>query len=181
MRKELLIKGRSLTGTSDLTLLAPIKPGLVSSLDSITYKSRVKRLMKTLQGGRTSMHEYSSYRPLSDAVERVAVIQSFRVAVLEPEDKVLLAVTFDGTWESYIRILWQKVGTLLDIIFCNTEGYVVSTASFEAWADWVRRVQVETGFFYTTHGLTVDDVAYLRDEERLHRLPPDGRDRKSVV
>jgi deferrochelatase/peroxidase EfeB len=174
VRKELLIKGRSLTGTSDLTLLAPIKPGLVSSLDSITYKSRVQRLLKTLQGGRTSLHEYSSYRPLSDAVERVAVIQSFRVAVLEPEDKVLLAVTFDGTWESYIRILWQKVGTLLDIIFCNTEGYVISTASFEAWADWVRRVQVETGFFYTTHGLTVDDVAYLREEERIHRLPPDG-------
>lgn len=174
MQKELVVKGRSLTGTSDLTLLAPIIPGLVSSLDSLTYKTRVKRLLKTLQGGRVSMHEYSAYRPLSDAVERVAVIHSFRVVVLEPEDKVLLAVTFDGTWESYIRVLWQKVGTLLDIIFCNTEGYVVSTGSFEEWTGWVRRVQVETSFYYNTHGLTVDDVAYLRDEERIHREPGQG-------
>ena len=174
MQKELVVKGRSLTGTSDLTLLAPIIPGLVSSLDALTYKTRVKRLLKTLQGGRASMHEYASYRPLSDAVERVAVIHSFRVVVLEPEDKVLLAVTFDGTWESYIRVLWQKVGTLLDIIFCNTQGYVVSTGSFEEWTGWVRRVQVETSFFYNTHALTVDDVGYLRDEERIHRGPAQG-------
>ncbi|MBC8057444.1 MAG: hypothetical protein H7Y61_12790, partial [Rhizobiales bacterium] len=172
MRAELLIKGKSLTGTSDLTLLAPILPGLVPSLDSITYKTRVKRLLRTLQGGRVSLHEYAAYRPLSDAVERVAAIHSFRVAVLEPENKVLLAVTFDGTWESYIRVLWQKVGTLLDIIFCSTEGYVVShTASFEAWTGWVRRVQVETSFYYNTHGLTVPDAAYLRGEEEIHRTP----------
>lgn len=175
VRKELVVKGKSLTGTSDLTLLAPLIPGLVPSLDAITYKTRAKRLMKTLQGGRVSLHEYSAYRPISDAVERVAMIHSFRVAVLEPEDKVMLAVTFDGTWESYIRVLWQKVGTLLDIIFCNTQGYELSTSSFEAWTAWVRRVQVETSFFYNTHGLTVDDVAYLREEERIHRrLPQPG-------
>jgi Dyp-type peroxidase family len=174
VRRELVIKGKSLTGTSDLTLLAPIIPGLVASLDSMTYKSRVKRLLRTLQGGRASMHEYAAYRPLSDSVERVAVIHSFRVVVLEPENKVLLAVTFDGTWESYIRVLWQKVGTLLDIIFCNTEGYVLSTGSFEEWTAWVSKVQVETSFFYNTHGLTVDDVAYVREEERIHRLPGDA-------
>jgi hypothetical protein len=37
MRAELVIKGKSLTGSSDLTLLAPIKPGLVPSLEAITY------------------------------------------------------------------------------------------------------------------------------------------------
>lgn len=169
MRAELVIKGKSLTGTSDLTLMAPIIPGLVSSLESLTYKTRAKRLLKTLQGGRASMHEYAAYRPLSDAVERVAKIHSFRVAVLEPENKILLAVTFDGTWESYIRVLWQKVGTLLDIIFCNSEGYVLSTNSFEAWTGWVYRVQVETAFFFNTHGVTVEDVHYLKAEESTQR------------
>ncbi|WP_443082867.1 hypothetical protein, partial [Variovorax sp. WDL1] len=173
MRAELVIKGKSLTGSSDLTLLAPIKPGLVPSLDAVTYKTRAKRLLKTLQGGRASLHEHTLLRPISDAVERVAKIHSFRVAVLEPEDKILLAVTFDGTWEAYIRVLWQKVGTLLDVIFCNSEGYVVShDAGFDAWAGWVRKVQVETAFYYNTHGLTVEDARYLRDEERLHRQPP---------
>ena len=35
-------------------------------------------------------------RVLSDAVERVGVIHSVGIAVLEPEDKVLLTATFDG-------------------------------------------------------------------------------------
>ncbi|MDE2629023.1 MAG: hypothetical protein KGL99_17895 [Burkholderiales bacterium] len=170
MRAELVVKGRSLTGSSDLTLLAPIKPGLVPSLDTVTYRTRAQRLLKTLNGGRASMHEYALQRPLSDAVERVTKIHSFRVAILEPENKVLLAVTFDGTWESYIRVLWQKVGTLLDVIFCNTEGYVVSHGhGFDAWAAWVRKVQIETEFFFNTHALTVEDVQYLRGEELVHR------------
>ena len=47
MRTELLVKSRSLTGSSGLTLLAPIKAGLVPSLDTLSYKTRVKRLLKT--------------------------------------------------------------------------------------------------------------------------------------
>ncbi|MDM0110590.1 Dyp-type peroxidase [Variovorax sp. J22R133] len=179
MRQDLLIKGRSLTGSSDLTLFATIKPGFVPSLDAITYKTRAKRLMQMLTGGRASLHEYALYRPLSDSVERVAVIHSFRVLVQEPEDKIMLAVTFDGTWESYIRILWQKVGTLLDIIFCNTEDYVNSqSAGFEAWANWVRRVQTETHFYFNTHGLTVPDAAYLRAQDAICRFAdsPHSRD-----
>ncbi|MBI5256338.1 MAG: Dyp-type peroxidase [Burkholderiales bacterium] len=183
MRAELITKSRTLVGASDLTLLAPVKPGLVPSLDTLTYRTRTKRLLKTLNGGRSSLHEYALVRPLSDGVERVAKIHSFRVTVLElrdllpegervtppPTDLVLLAVTFDGTWESYIRVLWQRVGPLLDIIFCNTAGYVLSTHSFEAWCGWVQRVQVETAFFFHTHGLTVEDAHALRATEHLQR------------
>lgn len=173
MRNELVVKSRGLKGASDLTLLAPIKPGLVPSLEVVTYKTRVKRLMKTLNMGRSSAHEYALLRPISDAVERVRVIHSFRVMVLEPEDKILLAVTFDGTWESYIRTLWQKVGTLLDVIFCNSDGYVTAAENgFEAWCAWVRRVQVETEFFYSTPGFTGDDFYYLREAENLHQRCP---------
>ena len=173
MRKELIFKTKSLAGSSDLTLLAPIKPGLVPSLESVTYKTRIKRLLKTLNAGRASSHEYALLRPISDAVERVGKIHSVRVAVLEPEDKVLLAVTFDGAWDSYIRVLWQKVGALLDVIFCNTVDYVSARDHcFEDWADWARRVQIETGFFYGLPGVTVDDVRYLRSEEALRREKP---------
>lgn len=179
MRKELIVKSKTLVGSTDLTLLAPMKLGLVPSLDAVTYKTRVKRLLKTLNLGRTSAHEYALLRPFSDAVERVGKIQSVRVAVVEPadggRDQVLLAVTFDGTWESYIRVLWQKVGTLLDVIFCNTEGYVSAyDHSFDEWAAWVRSVQIETSFFYGMPGLSVDDVQYLRGEERRHRAEPAG-------
>jgi Dyp-type peroxidase family len=173
MRSELLVKTRSLSGSSDLTLLAPIKQGLVPSLESVTYKTRVKRLLKTLNAGRSSSHEYALLRPISDAVERVGKIHSVRVAVLEPEDKVLLAVTFDGAWDSYIRVLWQKVGALLDVIFCNTIDYVSAyDHSFEEWVAWAHRVQVETAFFYGKPAHTVDDVFYLKEQETLHRKSP---------
>lgn len=173
MRSELIIKSRSLAGSSDLTLLAPIKPGLAPSLESVTYKTRVKRLLALLNTGRSSTHEYSLIRPFSDAVERVGRIHSVRVAVVEPEDKVLLAVTFDGPWESYIRILWQKVGALLDVIFCNTENYVSAyDHSFEQWLEWAHRVQIETSFFYAMPAVTVDDVRYQKSAESLHREHP---------
>lgn len=172
MRKELIVKSRSLGGVSDLTLLAELEDGFVPALDAVTYKTRVKRLLKTLSLGRASSHEYALLRPFSDAVERVGKIHSVRVAVVEP-NKVLLAVTFDGSWEAYLRVLWQKVGALLDVIFCNTKNYPAACDSpFEEWSAWVRRVQIETDFFYGMPRLTVDDVQYLRRHEQIHRTVP---------
>src|SRR4051812_38114149 len=169
MHRDIIVKGRGLGGSSDLTLLAPIKPGFVESLESVTYKTRIKRVLETLHGARTMAHEHHTARLLSDSVERVGAINSVRVAVLEPEDKVLLAVTFDGVWESYIRVLWQKVGALLDVIFCNTVDYVTAyDHTFEEWVGWANRVQVETAFFYGMPS-TVDDVKYLRAQEALYR------------
>ena len=83
--------------------------------------------------------------------------------MLEPEDKVLLTVTFDGAWESYVRIIWQKVTRLLDLVFCNTEGYVLGYEnSYEEWGVWLKQAQSEAYFLYATPGLTVDDTRYLQ-------------------
>ncbi len=177
MRTELIVNTKSLGGTSDLTLLAPIREGFVPSLESVTYKTRVKRLLKALNVGRSSSHEYALLRPFSDAVERVGRIHSVRVAVLEPENKVLLAATFDGAWESYIRVLWQKVGSLLDVIFCNTENYDCACENtFDVWLAWARRVQIETHFFYSIPEVSVGDVRYLRSAEALIRKVPALKD-----
>lgn len=168
MQRDIVVKSRGLGGSADLTLLAPIKPGFIESLESVTYKTRIKRVLETLHGGRTMAHEHHTARLLSDSVERVGTIHSVRVAVLEPEDKVLLAVTFDGSWESYIRVLWDKVGTLLDLIFCGTVDYVTAhDHSFDEWLVWARRVQVETGFFYGPPDSTARDVLYQRRVEPM--------------
>lgn len=175
MQRDIVVKGRSLGGSSDLTLLAPIKPGFIESLESVTYKTRIKRVLETLHGARTASHEYATARLLSDSVERVGAIHSVRVAVLEPENKVLLAVTFDGSWESYIRVLWDKVGTLLDLIFCGTVDYVTAyDHTFDEWLEWARRVQVETGFFYGPADSTARDVLYQRRVERMRLRGSDG-------
>ena len=107
---------------------------------------------------------------MSDAVERVGVIHSVGIAVLEPEDKVLLTATFDGAWESYVRVIWQKVSRLLDLVFYNTEDYVLGYEnSYEEWGAWLKRAQSEAYFLYATPDLTVDDTRYLRMQERAYR------------
>jgi len=87
---------------------------------------------------------------LSDAVERVGCIHSVGIAVIEPEDQsrpdhVLLTVTFDGAWEAYVRVIWQKVSRLLDLIFCNTEGYALSYENtYEDWGIWLKSARSST-------------------------------------
>ncbi len=173
MRRPLEVKGRHLGQSSDLTLFAPLKQGLVGSLEAVTYKSRTKRLLEGLHAMRSRSHEYAYMRLISDAVERVGAIQSVRVAVIEPQDMVLLSVTFDGNWASYLRVLWHKVGALLDLIFCNTEGYVDAKLNrFEDWAAWVHRVQTETSFFYGAPAATARDVLFQRRQERRRLAGP---------
>ncbi len=168
MQRDLVVKGRGLGSSTDLTLLAKIKPGFVESLDSVSYKTRVKRVLDALHLGRTQGHEFAAARLLSDSVERVGAIQSVRVVVFEPEDQVMLSVSFDGSWQAYLRVLWEKVGTLLDLIFCGTVDYVTACDhSYEEWCAWARRVQVETGFFYGPTEGNARDVLFHRRVERM--------------
>lgn len=174
MQSEFEIKTPSLVASTELLIMAPIRRGFVPSLDTITYKSRVKLLLKILHGGRQSQHEYRPLRAMSDAVERVGVIRSLRVAVVEGrsdiDDRILLSVHFDGSYEAYVRTIWQRAARLLDLIFCSAEGYVTGWDSpFDDWNAWIRSVQVSTPFFYATPGLTYPDQTYLQMLERRDR------------
>lgn len=163
-----------LQGMTDLTLMAPIKQGFVDALDTCTYETRLRTLMRTLSALRSSSREYSPTRPFSDTVERIQSIHSFRLAITEPDKNLLLAVTFDRGWEPYIRLIWRDLGTLLDVIFCNCDGYKSAFESgFEEYAAWIRRSQVDSKFFYAVGALSVSDLQYLRQIESVHRS---GRD-----
>lgn len=170
MRRDLTMKTGGLAGTSDFRVLGKIKSGFVPALDAVTYKTRVKRVLRALHIGRSDSHEHELFRVLSDAVERVGRIHSVGIVVLEPEDKVLLTVTFDGSWEAYVRVIWQKVTRLLDLVFCNTEDYVLGYEnSYEKWGEWLKKAQSEAAFLYATPNVTVDDIRYLKMSERVHR------------
>lgn len=176
MRNELKINTPSLGQGTELTVLAPIKPGFVPSLDSVTYKTRAKLLLKALHSGRRGQHEYQLFRALSDATERVGAIHTLRVAVIEPENKILLSVNFDGAFEAYVRVIWQKASRLLDLIFCNTVDYPTGwDHSFAEWSQWLRSVQLEVPFFYAAPDRTMQDGQLLRMQERAHRrIDPAG-------
>ena len=168
MEREITTK--SLQGISDLTLVAPIKQGFIDALETRTYASRLRAVLKTLHTLRQTSREHSLVRPFSDATDRIRTISDLRMAILEDEQKLLLSVTFDRPWEPYLRIIWRDVGTLLDVIFCNCEPYVTSfDNNFAAYGAWVRNARTNVQFFYRASALTFDDVQYLREVERRHR------------
>lgn len=174
MQPEFDVMTPSLAASTELLVMAPLRRGFVPSLDTITYKSRTKLLLRMLHAGRQSQHEYRPLRAMSDAVERVGVIRSLRVAVVEGrsdvDDRILLSVHFDGSYEAYVRTIWQRAARLLDLIFCNSEGYVTGwDHPFDDWNAWIRSVQISTPFFYATPGLTYADQTYLQMLERRDR------------
>ena len=65
-----------------------------------------------------------------------------------------------------MRRIWRDLGPLLDVIFCNCEGYLDLTATLPR----VRRLgPVGAGrhqFFYNASSLTVSDLHYLRRQGR---------------
>ncbi|GCL60982.1 hypothetical protein [Pseudaquabacterium pictum] len=174
MRKQLKTENPSLAGGTELVVRAPLRQGMVPSLESVTYRSRTQALLRLLHAGRRGSHEYQLFRAMSDAVERVGAIHSVRVAVLEPQGEVMLSVNFDGPFEAYVRVIWQKASRLLDLIFCNTQNYPLGwRSSHSVWRDWLESVRVDTPFFYALPGQTYQDGQYLAVHERLQRRSPD--------
>ena len=161
-------KSKSLLGVSDLTLVATIKRGLIPALDSRSYETRLSLLTRTLNTLRVSSLEAEPTPLIADAVDRIRALHSFRLAIVGQEPRqLLLAVTFDGGWESYMRRIWRDLGPLLDVIFCNCEGYLLAhDHTFAQYTGWVRSAQVSTEFFYNASSLTVNDLHYLRQRER---------------
>ena len=76
--------------------------------------------------------------------------------------RLLLNVTFDGGWEPYMRVIWRDLGTTLDVMLCNCVDYPWShDCTFEAYVAWVRRHEVQGGFFYADSALSVVDQRFL--------------------
>ena len=167
-----LISSKHLESVSDLTLCAPIKQGFIDAFEAVTYETRLQQ-----------MHE----RPVPDPRRRRASIRrSSRsstppigsrrcstsgspYSTTEPR-RLLLSATFDRPFEPYMRLIWDPLGPLLDVIFCNCEGYVTATEhSFEDYLAWVRRSQIDTDFFYAASG------------HQRHRHPISRPDREAAA
>lgn len=174
MRREIKVKTGQILDTSDLTVAARIRQGLVPSLDAVSYKTRTERVLQLLQLGRAGQQEFELTRVLADSVDRIGLIHAVRVAIIEPQNLLMLSVTFDGAWEPYMRVIWQKVARLLDLIFSNTEEYVFGwESSYEEWMTWLRRHQVSSPFFYSQPHMSAGDGDLLRRQEWLQRQKAD--------
>ncbi|HEX8644945.1 MAG TPA: hypothetical protein VF702_13630 [Allosphingosinicella sp.] len=180
------VSSKHLENVSDLTLWAPIRQGFVPALEAVTYETRVRLVMNALFKVRATAREYSKFQPFVESAERIQSLLDFRIVILDADAAVvgeqslpaggarpkmlMLSVAFDRPFEPYMRLVWDPLGPLLDLFFCNTERYVVAgDSSFPAYLDWVRSVQIDTDFFYAASNHTIADVQYLSQMERLHR------------
>ena len=169
---EKLVSSKHLEGVNDLTLTAPIKQGFVPALDNVTYESRLRLTMKALFRMRSTAREYAKIKPFVETAERIQALLDFRLAILDDTEprRLLLSATFDRPFEPYIRLIWDPLGSLLDIVFCNCEGYpAAEDNSFDTYLAWVRKSQIDSDFFYAASNHSVVDVQYLSQIERLHR------------
>lgn len=164
-----------LGGITDLVLLADIKTGFVDALEVVTYVDRLRKVLRTLNGLRLGSRESSSpASPYTDIVGRWRIVHAFRWAVVDGKDgapdRLLLNVLFDGGWEPYMRVIWDQLGSTLDLMLCHTEGYTLSrNCSFETYSRWVREHETSADFLFIASGRSVGDGEYLARLEAAQR------------
>lgn len=187
------IKSTQLGGVANLALVASVKSGFIPGADTFTYDRRLEALFKTLMAIRLGARESQRHAsPFPDAVGRWGLLHSFRYALVPPRIvwpsdpfgardpgasawRLYLNVAFDGGWEPYMRVIHRDLGYLLDTIFCNCDGYPLSTeGTFDEYCRWVRAHEVPAGIFYAESAASVLDGRYLEEAERRMRSEPDA-------
>ena len=167
------ITSKYLGTSTELTVVMPLKQGLVEALGGTkTYATRLRALLRTLNQIRKISVEERHVKAYTDPIERLRTINDFRWCIFDNDTRLLLAVTFDSAWETYIRKIADDAGPLLDVILCHCEGYeeYASTKGYYRFAEWARKHQIETDFFYSATGdMTVDDMQYLKQLEHTQR------------
>ncbi len=178
------VASKSLKASTELTLIADIKPGFVTLPDPMSYATRLKKLLSALFDSRKSGVE-GGRSGFVGALEKLRSIHFVRWASFDDDKKLLLAVSFDRPWEPYIRLIVDDAGPILDVIFSHCEGYDGHSTrdGYEKFAEWVRERQKACDFFFAVFpGMSVDDVHYLKNLERKllasgsgNGAPPSGQ------
>jgi Dyp-type peroxidase family len=184
-RTDPLRVSKHLRGRAELLLIAPIKQDLVAFMTTLTFATRLQMLLSAFFGLRQAGVERSP-KEYVGPLESVNSLHFIQWAILDEGRRLLLAVTFDGPWESYIRSIVDNAGPFLDLIFCHCEGYERHTSKdgYEAFAEWVRRYQVESAFFHAAApDVTADDIRYLKLFESTQATvpPPEFRERAATL
>ncbi|MBN8510425.1 MAG: Dyp-type peroxidase [Burkholderiales bacterium] len=176
------VRSIQLGSSTNLAVLAKVKPGFADAQETITYVERLQRLLDGLHASRRNLRESELLGPaFPDTIGRFGVIQAFRYAVWPPLRKakdlkdpgpyyLSLNVSFDGGWEPYMRVIYRDIGPFLDALFCHCEGYPGSTmASFDDYCRWVRANELTAGIYYQDAAATPGDAHYGALTERVQR------------
>lgn len=176
-------RATQLGGVANLALMARVRPGFVATFETVTYSRRLEVLFNAFNASRLAQRQaHARPYPFQDNVGRFGLVQSFRYALMGPDDepegaqgvdatwRVYLNVAFDGGFEPYLRVIYRDLGSLLDAIFCNCEGYPLAReCRFEDYEQWVRAHEIDAGIWFADSALSVGDQRYLAGLERMLR------------
>lgn len=158
---------------SRLTLTAPFKQGLAPALASRSYAARATQLFETLNAHWTSWRGQPWSQAYSNVVAVVPGLHSLRLVVIVQPGTILLETSFEGDLAPYLKSLKSALGPLLDVIFCNCDGYAGTREQSDAeFAAWVMGARAGAGFPGGAPTCAVAELQYLRQVVR--RCPVAG-------
>jgi hypothetical protein len=187
------VESKMVGGVSELTLLTPIKRGLVPG-QLRSYEQRLADQLHAVQG--------LVDRGYPTTVSRLPTIHFARWVIIRPEqylyyDKekisaaqenpcvswLLFTSNFDGSMKDYLRDFSVFLGEEVDRIWGNCEGYPErGSRDFEAYWAYAKKHQLTTQAFYNAYpGVSVPRIYHLLafknlfDEFVASTRGPDGR------
>ncbi|WP_169544417.1 Dyp-type peroxidase [Sneathiella aquimaris] len=174
MRDE--ISSKSLGASSELLVISDLKQDFIPIRDSITYATRLRILLRALNSIRKIGLEEKGETIYVGPIDRLQTIHTVRWTVIEENRKMLLAVTFDRSLETYVRRIVDIAGPVLDAILCHCSGYKDHTCwqGHEGFSRYVAKNQIDVDFYgASSPHLTVDDIVYLTKLEQKQRSMTD--------
>lgn len=138
--------GKQSGNVSELTAIAPLKPG---------GADRLRRIFDLTNGN-------------MDGAQRVSTLHDMRFVFFDNDTRILFATTYDGDWDSYINDFATKIPELMDLLFANVEGWP-GIASPQV-KDFIASHQFDAaGWFVANPQVTVVDTRrYQRMEKALN-------------
>ncbi len=162
----------TMEGAVDLIVAAPIKLGFIDAFETVTFESRLRLAGDAFYQARKVAREYALTSPFSDVAERIQSLTAYRIGIVDtfPKRTFYLSVTFDRSWEEYMRLVWSTLGNFLDVLLCNCEGYVpAGDNTYDQYIRWIREHQVDSVLFDQVLPVTLTDQSYLVKMEQLQR------------
>jgi hypothetical protein len=127
--------GKQSGNVSELTAIAPLKPG---------GAERLRRIFDLTNGN-------------MDGAQRVSTLHDMRFVFFDDDTRILFATTYDGDWDSYINDFATKIPELMDLLFANIEGW--PGIDSPAVKDFIADHQINAaGWFVANPQVTVVDT-----------------------
>ena len=127
--------GKQSGNVSELTAIAPLKPG---------GAERLRRIFDLTNGN-------------MDGAQRVSTLHDMRFVFFDDDTRILFATTYDGDWDSYINDFATKIPELMDLLFANIEGW--PGIDSPAVKDFIAGHQIDAaGWFVANPQVTVVDT-----------------------